>query len=247
MNMAIARTLQALGLSLLITGGSGATAAATFFGPTPYLSFADSPFKNLNLAQFYLETFEDGLLNTPGVSITSNQPLGNPLGVIGPSGFTDSVDADDGVIDGSGRGGHSFSSPSNQAYGIFGLTVTFSAAALNGLPTYAGLVWTDGSDIGPTLFEAFDAAGNSLGTVGPVRIGDSSFAGTTAEDRFFGVFNAAGISRITIRDPGSNVSLEIDHFQYGLDIAAVPESSTIALWCIGLLLLAARAKCSLKS
>lgn len=184
------RLLKIIGLALIMTLATGpAMSTTTFFGPIPYLSFADSPFKGLSLAQFYLETFEDGLLNTPGVGITNNQPGGTALGVVGPGGHTDSVDGDDLVIDGSGTNGHSYANLLNQGYGNFGLTITFSAAELGGLPIYAGFVWTDGSMTSPTLFEAFDAGGNSLGTIGPVQIGDNSFYGTTAEDRFFGVFN----------------------------------------------------------
>lgn len=221
--------------ALLQLSVASASAAATFYGPTPYLSFADSPFKGLSLAQFYLETFEGGALNTPGVVITNNKPGGSQLGVVGPGVFEDSVDADDGKIDGLGQNGHSYASLPNEGYGSFGLTVTFSAAKLNGLPTYAGLVWTDGSQTAPTIFEAFDSAGHSLGTIGPVKIGDASFAGTTGEDRFFGVFNADGISKITIRDPGSTNNLEIDHLQYGLNISAVPEPSSFQLLLAGML------------
>jgi hypothetical protein len=36
-------------------------------GPSPYLSFDDSPFKNLNFSYFYLEDAEDRLINVPGV------------------------------------------------------------------------------------------------------------------------------------------------------------------------------------
>lgn len=215
----------------LSMGASDAQAAATFYGPTAYLSFADSPFKALALKQFYLETFEDGALNTPGVTITNNKPGGAPLGVITPSAGTDSVDADDGAIDGDGRRGHTYSSLSNEGFGSYGMTVTFSASVLGKLPTVAGLVWTDGSQTASTLFEAFDADGNSLGTIGPVKIGDTSFFGTTGEDRFFGVSNAGGISKITIRDPGSFNALEIDHLQYGL---AVPEPTTYALLLAGM-------------
>lgn len=225
---------SAVAMALAATAGAS-EAAATFYGPTPYLSFADSPFKALVLKQFYVETFEDGTLNTPGVNISNNQPGGSALGVIGPGPTEDSVDADDGAIDGLGRSGHSYASLTNQGYGSFGLTVTFSAAALGGLPTYAGLVWTDGSQTAPTLFEAFDAAGNSLGTIGPIKIGDDSFAGTTAEDRFFGVSDPNGISKITIRDPGSINNLEIDHLQYGLDqpVPTVPEPASALLFLAG--------------
>ena len=43
----------------------------------------------------------------------------------------------------------------------------------------------------------FDASGNSLGSTGPVAIGDGSFVGTTAEDRFFGAIDLDGISSRT--------------------------------------------------
>lgn len=213
-------------------------AAPTFYGPTPYLSFADSPFRNIALNHFYLETFESGSITVPGVTITNNQVGGSPLGVINPNTNADSVDADDGTIDGSGQRGHSYANSTNQGYGSFGMTVAFSRTALGGLPTYAGLVWTDGSQTAPTLFEAFDENGVSLGTIGPIKIGDSSFAGTTGEDRFFGVRNDSGISRFVIRDPGSTNNLEIDHLQFGFNDAAgaIPEPSGLILVATGLLL-----------
>ena len=76
-------------------------AAASLIGPTPYSSFADSPFAGGSFSWFYVEDFEDGLINTPGVSVS---PLTSAMAV---GGYTDSVDGDDGVIDGSGSGGHS--------------------------------------------------------------------------------------------------------------------------------------------
>ena len=68
----------------------------TLFGPTPYRSFADSPFVSLTLSQFYLDDFERGFLSMPGVTATSNTP-GRTLGVAGPGPFEDSVDGDDGL------------------------------------------------------------------------------------------------------------------------------------------------------
>ena len=51
--------------------------------------------------------------------------------------------------------------------------------------------------------------------------------------RSFGVVNAAGVSAIFM----SNVSggMEVDHLQYGLAAAAVPEPSNIAMLAIGLI------------
>ena len=51
----------------------------------------------------------------------------------------DSVDGDDGAIDGNGNGGHA-SYTNRESTSI---TFTFGASVLGGLPTHAGLVWTD--------------------------------------------------------------------------------------------------------
>ena len=65
------------------------------FSDTPYLSAADSPFDLFGKgSDFLLEDFEDGLLNSLGL-------LGFGGDVRFPSSFTDSVDADDGLIDDS--------------------------------------------------------------------------------------------------------------------------------------------------
>ncbi|MHB9072310.1 MAG: VPLPA-CTERM sorting domain-containing protein [Desulfobaccales bacterium] len=191
--------------------------AASLLGPTPYLSFADSPFAGLGLANFQLETFEDNLLNTPGVSANFGAPFG-------PAGNADSVDADDGSIDGSGTGGHSFFSGS----GATGIIFAFDAAALGGsLPTHAGIVWTDGA--GDTSFEAFGPGLVSLGTIGPVAIADGSFFGTTAEDRFFGVSDPGGILAIKISNTAGGI--EVDHLQYGNAAAVVPLPASV--WLLG--------------
>jgi hypothetical protein len=178
-------------------------------GPSPYFSASDSPFAGLSFAYFHLENFEDGALNTPGVTANA----GN---VLSPGVQTDSVDADDGLINGSGSAGRSlFSGGQTQVF-----TFTFNAAVLGQLPTHVGVVWTDvGAStpvqgFGEVTFEAFNAADVSLGVVGPVSVGDGSPNGATAEDRFFGVVHAAGVRRINIRMAAST-DWEIDHLQYG--------------------------------
>ncbi len=103
-------------------------APALFLGPLPYLSVADSPF-DLGGPAFAFEDFEDGVFNVPGVVASAGAPLG-------PSGNTDSVDADDGVIDGFGQGGNSFLSLDGPA----GITFTFDTDVLGALPTSAGIV-----------------------------------------------------------------------------------------------------------
>lgn len=171
--------------------------AVEFFGPVPYLSAADTPVGFAD-GPTVIEDFEDGLAD-PNLSF----PLGGQI--LGPTGITDSVDADDGVIDGSGTGGHSlFWSPP--------LEVAFAQP----FPTSAGLVWTDGgTPTGGVVFEAFGPEGESLGSIGPFTLGDASNIGGTAEDRFFGVRDEAGIARIRItHDRGG---LEIDHIHFNVD------------------------------
>lgn len=186
--------------------------AASFFGPTAYLQFSDSPFSGLGLANFQLETFEDNLLNTPGVSANFGAPFG-------PASNADSVDADDGSIDGSGTAGHSFFFINGSA----GVTFSFSGS----LPTHAGIVWTDGG--GDTLFEAFGPGLVSLGTIGPVSIADFSNSGTTAEDRFFGVSDPGGILALKISNTAGGI--EVDHLQYGNAVAVIPLPG--AVWLLG--------------
>lgn len=187
-------------------------AAAQMLGPTPYLEFADSPFSGGTYNYFYLETFEDGELNVPGVTTEGS---GDIL-VLGPSGITDSVDADDGFIDGFGTDGHSL----NAYNGNPGIKFVFNESILGVLPTHAGVVWTDGE--GLVSFEAFDRNGVSLGSISADHA-DLSFGGTTGEDRFYGFVSAGGIGSIQIWNASGG--LEADHLQYGH--APVPEPSTM--------------------
>lgn len=211
--------------SLLILGVIPA-ANAGLLGPTPYLSFADSPFNGGSFSYFHLENFEDHLFNTPGVSASAG---GVASVVFGPS-LHDSVDGDDGAIDGSGLAGDSFFNGN----GAQGISFTFNAGVLGALPTDAGIVWTDGA--GTTFFEAFDNLGSSLGSIA-ATIADGSVGGTTGEDRFFGINNPGGISRIFISNSAGGI--EVDHLQYGLVGTAVPppqvpEPATLALLGCGL-------------
>jgi len=89
---------------------------------------------------------------------------------------------------------------------------------------------------GPVLkaFEALDADGISLGSIGPILLGDGASNGDTSEDHFFGWIHLGGISRIVIHDDTSG--LEIDHLQYGrvtsafsTPAGAVPDGSTPAV------------------
>lgn len=220
--MHISHTLLASSLVLLATA-SFTTAHATLIGPSPYLSSADSPFSPFSgFTYFHLENFEDHLLNTPGVTASA----GGVASVVFGPGLHDSVDADDGVIDGSGLNGDDFF----YGAGSTGISFTFNSGALGGLPNAVGIVWTDGG--GTITFEAFDALNQSLGILTGSHA-DGSFYGTTAEDRFYGATNTGGISRIHISNTSGGI--EVDHLQYGLTGAvSVPEPASLALLGIGL-------------
>jgi hypothetical protein len=215
------------GLCLLVPLAVVATAlctsdakSQTFLGPSPYASFADSPFNSVGFSYFHLEDFEDGSLNTPGVTA-------NAGAVVAPGGSTDSVDGDDGAIDGSGTSGHSFLNSTSNS-----ITFTFNAATLGSLPTHAGLVWTDVGNSSPNIgfdnvtFTATGSGGVNLGSIGPFLLGDGLVTGATAEDRFFGIVFSGGIESITISMTNSQ-DWEIDHLQYGA-AATVPEPGVLS-------------------
>ncbi len=205
----------------LLVFAFAAPASAALIGPSPYLSFADSPFDGGSFSYFYLEDFEDHLFNTPGVTASAG---GVTSVVFGPS-VHDSVDADDGLIDGSGLDGDSFFSGS----GATGITFVFDKDILGALPTSVGIVWTDGA--GLTTFEAFNALNISLGGI-VVGIADGSHNGETGEDNFFGATNNGGISKIFISN--SSGGIEVDHLQYGLNgdgLSEVPVPA--AVWLFG--------------
>lgn len=215
-----------LAIALAAAGG----AHAQLIGPVggtglsgEYARASDSPFAATSFSWFYLENFEDHLFNVPGVTASAG---GVTSVVFGPS-IHDSVDTDDGVLDGSGLAGDDYFSSSGSA----GVTFSFSAGVLGALPTHAGLVWTDGA--GSTTFEAFDHSGASMGTI-TVNIANGTVTGETDEDRFFGAIDPLGITAIKISNASGGI--EIDHLQYGL-AAAVPEPETLALMLGGLGLL----------
>lgn len=226
---------------VFITLINNAVLFAQYIGPSPYLAFnhpdagtSVSPFNAITFNYFYLEDFEDGLLNTPGVSVREFANANISIA------FSDSVDGDDGAIDGfaTGNSRSLFSQFTARSF-----TFDFSANSLGVLPTHAGIVWTDvGSGLGEptpadlidnTYFEAFGPTGLSLGIIGPFSLGDESISRTTAEDRFFGVINLAGISAIRISMP-NHWNWEVDHLQYG-SVSTIPEPTTY-ITLIGLII-----------
>ena len=203
-------------ITVLFLSSAATSYTATFIVPdnsTPaYLQFSNSPFSTIDFSTgyFYLETLEDNALNTPGVTASG----GSVIGFADVGAAEDSVDADDGVIDGEGTHGHSY-------FGNGAFTFDFSASVLGHLPTHVGIVWTDG--VGLVTIQAFDAGGFSLGSATGVLHSNGSITG---EDRFYGVTDPGGISRIIL---SSGAAQEADHLQYGY---AVPEPTTTTLLSI---------------
>lgn len=213
------RRIGAYLYGLLIFTFAMPAGAATIQTINPYLSAADSPYNPASFSYFFLEDFEDGLLNTPGVTGSS----GGVTSVVFGPGSHDSVDGDDGIIDGSGLNGDSYFFSA----GFGGIDFIFDDTVLGALPTVAGIVWTDGA--GSTTFEAYDASNNLLDTL-TLSIADGSFEGETAEDTFFGITHSAGISRIFISNTAGGI--EVDHLQYGGgDLSAIPIPA--AAWLFG--------------
>lgn len=192
--------------------------AQTFLGPTPYLQFADSPWVSETFDYFHLETVEDHLFNTPGATLAGGSVTSSMFGL---SSLVDSVDEDDGSVNGTNGFNGTFG---DSLFHTGTIIIAFNEGVLGTLPTHAGLVWTDGA--GTVTFEAFDSLGVSLGTSTGSHA-DPSTTGATAEDRFYGVIHTGGISRIEIRNSGG--ALETDHVQYG----AVPEPGTLAALGLG--------------
>lgn len=156
----------------------------------------------------YVEDFEDGLLNTPGVTASGGF-------VLGPGGLTDSVQ---GANPGSGSTGFSYYSDGNKT-----LRFSFNKAVLGLLPTTAGLTWTDvglvdGDSLpaftgrGTVNFRAFDEAGALLGILTDI-LGDGRASGETDEDKIFSFTSLVGIAAIEIEMPKSS-DWEIDNLAY---------------------------------
>jgi len=245
---------SALAAILLTAAASPQSLAAdpVFLGPTPYLSFADSPFKPLfpsSFSYFHLDDFETGI-RTPGWT--------EPTGVVLPPGaLTDSVDWD-GPINGSNPATSLIPPGSVNGTGIEGsswyngattsFTFTFNAALLGGkLPTHVGVVWTDVGAVFDLEFPETPPQGVAQVSImarGPsgeflgfwpediLFLGDGFANGGTAEDHFFGVVYSGGISSFTIFTGNSN-DWEVDHLQYGA-LNPVPEPEQWLMMALGL-------------
>lgn len=175
-------------------------------GPIAYVSRADSPFNGVAFGSYsHFEDWEDSALNTPGVTANPDT-LSSSFG----ASLIDSVDGDDGVVDGKCV---KAVGSCNAAFGNGTITFTFDATVLGALPTHVGIVWTDGSPSSDAIFEAYDDADVLIGTRTAATLGNADNNGTTDEDRFFGVVHPAGVKKVVIKSSSGGV--EADHLSYG--------------------------------
>ena len=170
------------------------------YGPMKnYLEFAQSPFYEIsqNNPNFYFEDFTKGYLSTPGIEIDVGETHNN-------KDVTDSVDEDDGFIDGFGHEGISYQVASGkQRAGSEVVMFTFDERSLRQLPTYFGIVLTDydcaqigGTKTANILFEVYDSNGKPIFTKDSINFGEPNVEGATQEDMFYGIYYEEGIKRI---------------------------------------------------
>lgn len=212
-------TIFAFVLSAAFTLNRGVEAqVSTFYGPTEYLKTEDVPDDFCEECE--LEDFEDNAID-PFLAFSCGEILGPDISDPRIPGvkITDSVDGDDGVIDGSGNGGHSYfcNDPAT------GVVINFAMPV-----AAAGAVWTDGDRGVSVEVEAFDIDANSLGKTVAGDFADNSFFGETAEDRFFGIRSSAGIASLSITNVGRGAGIEIDHVRWDTKAApALPDANEL--------------------
>ncbi len=210
-------------LTLLL--GNGSIVGAAQIGPVPYLAFdpnnpnaerSDSPFADIEFSSFYFENFESDavipqLIMESGIRSTA---FGST---------NDSVDGDDGQVDGSGVNGSAWFDENLISFQI-------DQNEVDELPTHLGLVITDSSLGGADMtLTAFDSNNEVVEAFTFFFEGDDSFAGTTDEDRFVGIIHEGGIARIELHDNEAPNGFEIDHIYFGTPGSTLPDGDGIAV------------------
>jgi hypothetical protein len=182
----------------------------------PYAQRSDSPWAaGIRQGSIYVEDFEDGLVNTTGLSMA--------LGIMSPGG---SVDEDDGIL---GNQDDDTFHGRNWYAGASGPSLTaraeFTSDASGHYPTYAGWV-IDTYEDQDAFFEAYDPSGNLVASYRYIL--------EWGDYQFVGVYAPQGIGAIQSRN---NFNLSIDHVQYGY---AIPEPGTALLTATAALAAASR-------
>jgi hypothetical protein len=168
-----------------------------------------------------------------------------------PDATTDSVDADDGILDGFGTDGYSLASsnglvvPTDPPRETQFINLAFDRNILKGFPAAFGFVWTDGGASSRVGLRVFDAQLNEIAGVSFDGVGDSLQTGTTLEDRFIGVVADKPIAFVELSSfhEGERARFEVDHLQYGL-IIPEPPTYLMAVTTVVAVLLARRYSCS---
>jgi len=228
-------SLEALVLSLSMPL---VEAAITSLGPTPYLSRADSPFPvDGSSPSFHLEDFEDGQLNTPG--IYDLNPPATRSSVQLPGILTDSVDEDDGAIDGNGQDGHSVASsyyfrlPLDPPVTRRPIDLAFEPVFGGMYPNAFGFVWTDGLLSSTVEIRIYGINKIELDILRFHDLGDSHYQGTTSDDRFIGFIATEEVAFVTLTAifVGGDSTFEIDHISYGRIVAEPTSCILSAMLC----------------
>ena len=171
----------------------------------PYAQRSDSPWAaGIRQGSIYVEDFEDGLVNTPGLAMA--------LGIMSPGS---SVDEDDGILgnqdDDTFHGRYWYAGVSGPSHTA---RAEFSPNGSGNYPLYAG--WAmDTGDFADAKFEAFDPSGQLIASY--------LYILEWGEIQFVGVHAQQGIGAI---QSTGNVNLFVDHVQYGY---AIPEPNTALL------------------
>ena len=223
-------------LVYLLTLTAQASAVTIIFGPSVYLSEADSPFyQGIVDGSIYLEDFEDQSLNTPFVNVVpdlaSISLTYRDRAPDAPDGAVRGVDGDDGLIDGNGFAGDSWVRISLISFGAIPRHIfEFSGNEFGVFPTFVGIVITHVENLDLTVDLGLrDALGNiieeSVDEYNPrlwaAPPGTPNPNDSTLRHRFIGFHAPQGISEIFISN-----AIQIDHLQYGY---AIPEPSSILL------------------
>lgn len=212
-------SIMAGGLTLIIACSAHAGSTFIFNPNQTYKGTFHSPFAGLD--GLIVEKFEDGKANAGGLTFKNGH-------VRGPSGKTDSVDADKDGINNSGKAGHSYTSGSKKW-----MAINFANNGQGNRPTAAGFVFTDGAPNSKVKVKAWNAAGQLIAQI-QVTLGDLLRNGSTGEDRFFGIMSEEGIKKIQIAS--NRAGFEIDHvqFTYASNFSVMPLPTPLTLGALGL-------------
>lgn len=201
-----------------------------------YLSTDDNPFKSTEFTYYHLEDFEDQRFNTPGASISGLWQHGVSTALGAGVAAIDSVDKDDGTLNGYCIQKDARYPNVNLTCGSYwvsaataktGLTITFDKKVLGTLPTHFGVAWVDGGYKSSFSLVGYDANNKVIASRTIPSIGDATALQTVSkakdEDRFLGFTAKDGIQKVVLT--ASN-AIELDHIQYGLAQKCAASSSS---------------------